>query len=94
MRFFSFIIILLIIILGATFAVLNATPVTFYYYVGAKQLPLSLLLVISFCIGIIICFLAMSYVVVRLKAQRRYCEKKLRLAEQEINNLRAIPIKD
>jgi len=94
MRIFSFIVALFIIIVGATFAVLNAKPVVFHYYVGYKTLPLSLLLVISFCIGILLCFFAMSYVVVRLKAHKRYLEKKLRLAEQEINNLRTIPIRN
>jgi lipopolysaccharide assembly protein A len=93
-KIFSYIIVLLIIVLGITFAILNAPPVTVHYYVGVKQMPLSLLLVISFGAGLLISFLVMMLAVIRLKTERRRLRKKLRIAEKEIDNLRVIPVKD
>lgn len=94
MKIIGYFIILILLILGVTFALLNASPVTFHYYFGVKQLPLSLLLVMSFGVGLILTFFAMSISVLKLKAERRSLRKKLKVAEKEINNLRVMPIKD
>ena len=56
-RFFSVIFLLIVIVLGLTFAAMNATPVSIRYYVGTATVNLSLLLVYSLGIGIILGFL-------------------------------------
>lgn len=94
MRVFGYAFLLLLVILGITFAILNADLVTIHYYIGSKQLPLSLLLVISLGAGLFVSFLYMGLVVLRLKSERRRLRKRLSIAEKEIDNLRAIPIKD
>ena len=94
MKVFSYIIILLILILGITFAVLNAMPVTVHYYIGTKQMPLSLLLVIGFVFGLFVSLIFMSFVVIRLKSRNRRLRKQLKISEKEIDNLRVMPIKD
>ena len=93
MKIFSYLIVLLLLILGVTFALLNASPVTIHYYLGVSQLPLSLLLIISFALGIIIALLMVSMVLIRLKAKNLGLKRRLRIAEQEIENLRTMPIK-
>ena len=45
MRYISYLILLIIILIGISFAVLNSESVTFHYYGGARGLPLSVLLV-------------------------------------------------
>lgn len=94
MRVLSYIIILLLIIFGTMFAVLNANTVEFNYYLGRANLALSLLLVISLFIGVLfgacICSL-------RLMAQYfsiRRLRHQLKQVQQEVKNLRDIPIKD
>jgi len=94
MKIFSYLIVLLILILGVTFAILNAAPVAVHYYIGSQQLPLSLLLVMSFGIGLLIGLLVLGFNILRLKAKNRGLRKQLRVAEEEINNLRALPVKD
>lgn len=58
MRFFSYIIWVLVILLGFTFACLNIESVTLHYYLGQTALPLSLLLVLTLLLGIILGMLA------------------------------------
>ncbi|MGD9153705.1 MAG: LapA family protein [Gammaproteobacteria bacterium] len=94
MKIFGYLISLIIIILGISFAIKNAAPVTVYYYTGTKQLPLSLLLMFTFGIGLIIGFSALLISLIRLRTNLGRTKRKLRVAEQEINNLRTMPIKD
>lgn len=94
MKIFGFIIILILLVLGVTFALLNATPVSFHYYIGVKEIPLSILLVLSFVLGLVIAFIVMSISILRLKAQKRSLNKRLKLIQKEIDNLRSLPVKE
>jgi lipopolysaccharide assembly protein A len=94
MKIISYIFILLILILGVSFAILNADPVNVHYYIGIKQMPLSLLLVISFGLGAIMGLLVMGFNVLRLKTKNIRLNKKLKVVEKEIANLRVIPVKE
>ncbi len=51
MRIFAIIFALLILIVGTLFAILNAGMVSLHYYLGVTQIPLSLLLFITFMMG-------------------------------------------
>jgi len=53
MRLIGIIILSLVALLGFSFALLNAQPVSIYYYIGMRDLPLSILLVIAFVVGIL-----------------------------------------
>lgn len=92
MRIFSYLIILILVIVGVTFAILNADSVTVHYYIGIKQLPLSLLILCSFAVGIIIGLLVMGWLVLRLKIKNRSLRKRLNNVEKEIQNLRTVPL--
>jgi lipopolysaccharide assembly protein A len=93
MRIISFAFLLLIMLFGITFAALNSTPVMFNYYLGAKQLPLSLLLVFIFGIGILTGFIFLLFPILRLKSENIRLKSRLKIADQEIANLRTIPLK-
>lgn len=93
-RIVSFIIILFIIIFGITFAILNAEPVAVHYYLGIRKVPLSLIMAMTFSIGLLIGLLTTMLMVFKLKTERFHLNKRLKLAEKEIENLRTIPIKD
>lgn len=94
MKVFSRLMVLILLILGVAFALVNAGPVTIHYYVGQKQLPLSLLLVFTFGFGILMTFFTLGIIIIRLKHERRKLKKKLKQTRQELDNLRIIPIKD
>lgn len=70
LRVISYILILLVVILGVSFAVANDASVTLQYFLGTLKLPLSLLLVYTLGLGIILGFLA--NLAALWKARRRY----------------------
>jgi putative membrane protein len=94
MRILLYIVFLLIILLGISFAYLNANSVTFNYYLGERTMPLSLLLICSFGVGLILGFVVVFISWIRLKVENIRLKKRLKSAKQEIENLRAIPIQD
>ena len=93
-RFFSYIIIFLIIILGITFACLNAESVHLNYYIGSSVLPLSLLLVITLAVGVLIGLLLGLWPYLRLKTENIRLNHRMALFEKEVENLRNIPLKN
>ncbi len=56
MRIITYTFLILIILLGITFAALNSQDVTIHYYLGTRTMPLSFLIAVSFALG---CLLAM-----------------------------------
>ena len=80
--------------LGVTFAGLNARPVILNYYVGNAELPLSLLLVLSFSGGCVLGLLVSLVLYIKLKNSNRRLRHRLKNLEEEVANLRTIPLKD
>jgi putative membrane protein len=85
---------LAIVIFGITFATLNSESVTVNYYVDQSTLPLSLLLVLVFAMGCLLGVIVGLWLVLKAKIRNYRMRQKLRLAEKEIENLRAIPLQD
>jgi len=94
MRIITYIFLLIILIVGVTFACLNAEPVTINYYVGKHSLALSLLLALVFAIGAILGLIVGSVVLLKQKTKNIHLHNRLKLAEKELANLRTIPLKD
>ncbi len=94
MRVLTYIVLIFVILLGLTFACLNADSVSINYYIGSNELPLSFLLVITFALGGIIGLLVSSFVVLKLKRDNYRLRQRARVVEKEIENLRIIPMKD
>lgn len=94
MRIISYILLLLIILFGTTFAALNSESVTINYYFGQNSLPISLLLVLVFAFGCLIGILVGFWMLIKSKLHIYRLRQRLHLAEKEIENLRAIPLQD
>ena len=94
MRFLQILFWLFVILLVVTFTVLNAHTVTFDYYTGNIQIFLPLLLVLTLFVGILIGVMLMIPALIRTKHRFHKSESALKKAEQEIQNLRTIPIDD
>ncbi len=94
MRIIVYVILFIILVLGISFAYLNANPVTFSYYFGEKSIPLSLLLVFALGMGLLLGFFVMGISWLKLKTANLRLKKKLKCITQEVENLRSIPIKD
>jgi lipopolysaccharide assembly protein A len=94
MRIFSYLVLLTIMLIGLTFASLNSTIVSFNYYIGTRDIALSLLLVFSFGAGICLGLLAAIFPWLRAKTEVFRMKSRLKIVEKEVENLRSIPIKD
>lgn len=93
-KLIGYVFILIIILIGVTFALLNATPVTFNYYLGIRTFPLSLLLVFSFSFGGLIGIGIGLLMMTKVMLSNRRLQKRIILIEKEVENLRAIPLRD
>lgn len=94
MRLITYIILTIIILLGLSFACLNAEPVVINYYIGQAKTPLSFLLVIAFSSGVIIGLLAGTIKLLKLKRLNSQLNYRVNMAEKELTNLRIMPLKD
>ncbi len=81
-------------LVGLTFASLNSNVVSFNYYLGTKEIALSLLLVFSFGLGIGLGLLVAIFPWFKAKAEVFRMKSRLKVVEKEVENLRSMPIKD
>lgn len=94
MRLFIIIVYLLLILLGVSFAALNATSVSVNLYVKTVTMPISVLMTLMLGIGLLLGFLLFLGRYLRLKSAHRKVKNQLKVTEKEINNLRTFPLKD
>ncbi len=94
MRLVNYILLSVIGFLGLVFATLNAHPVHLKYYIGVKDIPLSVIVLISVIIGIMLGWLVSLRSIFRLKRENKKINARATQAENEVENLRNIPIKD
>ena len=94
MRIISYILLLVIVLFGMTFAALNSESVTINYYFDQSSLPLSLLLVLVFAFGCLIGIIVGLWLLIKSKFNNHRLRQRLTWAEKEIDNLRAIPLQD
>ena len=86
---------ILVLLIGIAFAIQNRQVIELNYYFGLKWVgPLSLALLTSFAIGVAAGYLASLRMVVRMQRQLVQARKEIRQIEQEVINLRALPIRD
>lgn len=94
MRILTCFIVLIVILIGITFATLNSGPVTIHYYVGQHTFSLSLLLVLVFSAGSLLGLIVGFWLLLKLKVKNYRLAQHLKIAEKEIQNLRTIPLQD
>lgn len=85
---------LVLIILGVTFATLNASSAMINLYFTTITLPISLIMTIMLGFGLIIGFCLGLVKYWRLKVTYIKTKNQLKLTEKEIKNLRDIPLKN
>lgn len=83
-----------LVILGISFAALNATAVQINLYFNVIKLPLSFVIAMTLVFGVIIGFFLFLFRYYKLRIENHRLQHQLRLTEQEIKNLRSIPLQD
>lgn len=94
MRYVVYLFWIIIILLGVTFASLNPQKVTLNYYLDVKNVHLPFVLLAALVVGTLLGVIAMLPSLIKAKAKARRLSHHARQVEQEVQNLRAIPIKD
>ena len=82
------------LVIALLFFVKNYQLLEFNYIFGVIELPLSILMLISFIFGLVVGVLAMLPMIFRLKHTQNRLQKQIRINEKEITNLRVMPARD
>lgn len=92
-RVLFYLTILVLVAIGVLLARLNADEITFHFYFSSVSAPLALLLYASVVIGAFSGVILTFGWVLHTRREAVRLRKKLHVCEQEIKNLREIPIK-
>jgi len=92
-RLFGFLSLIVLVVFGLSFAVLNAEPVSLNYYFGYRDIPLSMVVVLSLAVGAVIGLLAGMGMILRLRQQVGGLRRKLQSAEKHTDQLHILPAK-
>ena len=93
-RIIYLILILVVTIFTVTFTLLNSQPVKVNYYFGSYEIDLLVVVVICLVIGAFLGIMAALGKVFSLKQEMSRKEKKIKITEKELENLRSLPLKD
>lgn len=93
-RIIGLVFFLIVLVFGLFFGLLNADPVPVDYYLGTREVPLSLVVVITLLFGALLGALAGLGLVLKMKRETSRLRKEIKVTEKELNNLRSIPLKD
>lgn len=94
-KYVYMVITLIILLFGVTLTLQNRQTVDFSYYFGVHwEGALAWLLFVTFGVGAVAGVLASLRLLLRMQRRLVRARKELRRAEQEVSNLRALPIKD
>ena len=85
---------ILVVIIGITFSGLNSQTVAINYYLGETTLYLPILLLLTLLVGVVLGFIIALPAFLKRKNITRHLKQQIKQAEQEISNLRNIPIKE
>ncbi len=83
-----------LVTIGAAFALNNSDTVTLSYYFGTQEMPLSLLLIFTLIVGAIVGILSATVAILRLKRENASLRRKAKVVTEEVENLRALPLKE
>jgi putative membrane protein len=90
MRIFSYLIAIILILFGLSFAFLNASAVKLNYYVGSFSISLSLLLILTVGLGILIGFIVSLVPIIKLKKKNYHLKNRVKELERQVT----LPVPD
>ncbi|VAW77141.1 hypothetical protein MNBD_GAMMA15-2348 [hydrothermal vent metagenome] len=82
LRLLNILLLIILIVLGLSFAVLNADPVPLNYYFGNRMIPLSMIVVVALATGAVIGVLVSMGVLLRQKQQAFRLRRQLKQVEK------------
>jgi putative membrane protein len=93
MRIFYYLFLLIVAICGASFATLNLQTVDINL-LKTHSMPLALLVALTFALGCLFGLVVAIRMVMKSKFNQYRLRKRLTLAQKELDNLRALPLRE
>lgn len=94
-RIFYILLTVIIFFIGLTFAFKNSQGVEVNYYFGLNiSAPLSLVIIFTIVVGVGMGYLVSLRRIISAKRDLAQARKEIGQVEQEVENLRSLPIKD
>lgn len=93
-RFITYTVLIVIVLIGLSFALLNSEIVSFNYYFGKQDLQLSLLLVLVLVLGALLGVAASFGMLFRTRREISRVRKAVKSKDKEIKHIQASIIKD
>lgn len=93
-RIFLVVLFVLLVVIATSFTVLNAGSVQLNLYLYSVEAPVSILIFLCLVIGALLGLIAGAGAVLKRGHEIRRLKRKLATCEEEVLNLRNIPIKD
>ncbi|WP_456405130.1 lipopolysaccharide assembly protein LapA domain-containing protein [Thiolapillus sp.] len=94
LKLIKFVLLLGAALLGAGFASINPDPVPVNFYFFAVTAPLGLLVLVMLGLGAVLGVFSSLLLMARVRRDNHRLRRQARLASEEVNNLRTIPVKD
>lgn len=91
MRILLLVVVLVAVVLGALIGYHNSQDVSFDYLFGETQIPLFLLLIADFMLGVLVTLAVAAGRILSLRLELRRTRARLRAHETELRNLRGLP---
>lgn len=88
----KFFIAVILLAVGIAFAVANSVPVQVDLGLYLPQLPLSVVLLLAVGVGILLGMIVSVFYFMRIKKENADLRRQTRLIQQEVKNLRSMPI--
>ncbi len=92
LKLIKFILAIVFLVIGAAFAIINDQPVELDLYFLVTSLPLSLILLLAVGVGILLGAIVSAFYFMRIRKENADLRRQSRLVEQEVKNLRNLPI--
>lgn len=87
-RIINIIVFLIVLVVGVQFSAANSEPVTVNYLLGTTSLPLSLVVVSVFAVGVIVSFIISLGIILPLRWRMAKLQRSVSTKEHEIKDLR------
>lgn len=86
-KIIGWIITLAIIVMGVAFSALNAQSVSVNYLFGKSELPLAVILLLAFGLGVLLSILILGPKIVSLATKNKWISNKLKKAEDHMSHM-------
>lgn len=93
-RLLGFLGVLIIVLFGLSFAVLNADRVEVDYYFGVFGAPLSLVILVGVALGAVLGVIAALVALLSKQRELRRLRRQVRNRDQELSALRRLPFNE